>query len=67
MKADRLSSMKKKVNNPENQFRIDIEMKQFLSQEVRLDSVEGRREVNKEYANIGTSFIQVKKGIVENS
>ena len=32
-----------------------------------MDSVEGRREVNKEYANIGTSFVQVKKGIVENS
>ena len=58
--------MKKKVNNPENQFGIDIQMKQFWSQEVRLDSVEGRREVNKEHANIGTSLIQVKKGIVEN-
>ena len=46
---DRLSSVKKKVNNPENQFWIDIQMKQFCSQEVRLDSVEGRREVNKEY------------------
>ena len=32
-----------------------------------MDSVEGRREVNKEHANIGTSFIQMKKGIVENS
>ena len=59
--------MKKKVNNSENQFWTDIQMKQFLSQEVRLDSVEGRREVNKEYANIRISFIQVKKGIVENS
>ena len=34
---------------------------------MRLDSVESRREVNKEHANIGASFIQVKKGIVENS
>ena len=32
-----------------------------------MDSVEGRREVSKEYANIGTTFIQVKKGIVEKS
>ena len=34
---------------------------------MKLDSVEDRRVVNKEYANIGTSFIQVKKGIVEKS
>ena len=34
---------------------------------MRLDNVEGRREVNKEYANIGSSFIQVKKGIVKKS
>ena len=27
---DRLTSMKKKVNNPEDQFGIDIQMKQFL-------------------------------------
>ena len=32
-----------------------------------MDSAEGRREINKEYANIGTSFIQVKKSIVEKS
>ena len=29
LKADRLSSMKKKVNSPEDQFWTDIQMKQF--------------------------------------
>ena len=57
--------MKKNVNNPENQCWIDIQNEAVL--EVRLDSVGDRREVNKDNANIGSSFIQVKKGIVEKS
>ena len=43
----------KKATDPENELRVDVESKKFKSHEVKLNSIESGRKIDKKNTNMG--------------